>query len=54
VQVLHPPQKYEPPPFKMVEAMGLKKYGIEVTLNGMTFLLNFMKIYQVVIGGQTD
>jgi hypothetical protein len=35
--------------FKMVEAMGLIKINhIEVPLNGITFLPNFMKIYQVV------
>jgi hypothetical protein len=41
----------------MVEATGLKIYGVEVTLNDMTSLLNFIKIYQLVqnlIGGQTD
>jgi hypothetical protein len=27
----------------MVEAMGLKKYGNEVTFNGMTSLLNFIQ-----------
>jgi hypothetical protein len=26
----------------MVEVTGLKKYGIEVTFNGITSLLNFM------------
>jgi hypothetical protein len=41
---------------------GIKKYGIEVIFNGMTSLLNFIKIYQLVqklLGGtqtgrQTD
>jgi hypothetical protein len=38
----------------------MKKYGFEVTFNGMTSLLNFIKIYQLVqklFGGthrQTD
>jgi hypothetical protein len=32
----------------MVEAMGLKKYCIEVPLNGITTLPNSMKIYQLV------
>jgi hypothetical protein len=27
----------------MVDATGLKKYGIEVTFNGMTSLLNLLK-----------
>jgi hypothetical protein len=42
----------------MLEGTGLKKYGIEVTFNGMTSLLNFIKIYQLVQkllgGGHTD
>jgi hypothetical protein len=36
---------------------GIKKYGIEAIFNGMTFLLNFKKIYQLVqklLGGYTD
>jgi hypothetical protein len=32
----------------MVEDTGLKKYGFEVTFNGMTSLLNFIKIYLLV------
>jgi hypothetical protein len=32
----------------MVEVTGLKKYGIEVTFDRMTSLLNFIKIYQLV------
>jgi hypothetical protein len=27
---------------------GIKKYGIEVTFNGMTSLLDLIKIYQLV------
>jgi hypothetical protein len=42
----------------MVEDTGLKMYGFEVTFNGMTSLLNFIKIYQLVqklLGGtQTE
>jgi hypothetical protein len=44
----------------MVEDMGLKKYGVEVSSDGMTSLLNFIKIYQLVQkllgggGGDTD
>jgi NADH:ubiquinone oxidoreductase subunit H len=45
VQILHPLQKSERPPFWTVEATRLKSYGVEVTFNGMTFLLSFMKIY---------
>jgi hypothetical protein len=29
--------------YRMVEAMGLKKYGYKVIFNGMTCLLNFIK-----------
>jgi hypothetical protein len=59
VQVLHPPQKFERPSFWNGWSYGIKKYGVEVTFNGMTFLLNFIKICQLVqklLGGdaQTD
>jgi hypothetical protein len=57
VQVLHPPQKFECPPFWNGSKYGIKKYGVEVIFNGMTSLLNFMKIYQLVqmlLGGYTD
>jgi hypothetical protein len=36
---------------------GIKKYGVEVTFNGITSLLNFIKIYQLVqklLGGGTQ
>jgi hypothetical protein len=39
----------------MVEGTGLK-YGIEITFNGITSLLNVIKIYQLVqklLGGDT-
>jgi hypothetical protein len=48
VQVLHPPQKFECPPFWNAWRSGIKKYGFEVTFNGMTSLLNFIKVYQLV------
>jgi hypothetical protein len=48
VQVLHPSQKFERPPFWNGYRYGIKKYGVEVTFNGMTSLLNFIKIYQLV------
>jgi hypothetical protein len=35
--------------FKMVETMGLKSYGIEVPLNGITCPKYFMKIYPSVL-----
>jgi hypothetical protein len=36
---------------------GIKKYGVEVTFNGMTYQMNFIKIYQLVqklFGGDTQ
>jgi hypothetical protein len=56
VQVLQPPQKFERPPFWNGWRYGIKKYGVEVTFNGMTSLLNFIKIYQLVqkLLGGTD
>jgi hypothetical protein len=58
VQVLHPSQKFERPPFWNGWRYGIKKFGVEVTFNGMTSLLNFIKIYQLVQtllgGGGTD
>jgi len=45
VQVFHPPQVSECPPFWNGSSYGFKKYDIEVTLNGMTSLLGFIKIY---------
>jgi hypothetical protein len=58
VQVLHPPQKFERLPFWSAWRYEIKKYGVEVTFNGMTSLLNFIKIYQLVQkllgGGATD
>jgi hypothetical protein len=52
VQALHPSQKFNLLPFKMVEAMI--NYGAEITFTGMTSMLNFMKIYQLVQKRQTD
>jgi hypothetical protein len=40
--------------FKIIEAMGLKSYFIEVPLNGITSVPNFMKIYQAFQKLQTD
>jgi hypothetical protein len=53
--VFHPPQKLNVNHFGIVEAMGFKNYGIEVIFNGMTLVLNFIKIYELVqklIGGE--
>jgi hypothetical protein len=57
VQVLHPPQKFERPPLWSAWRWGLKKYSVEVTFNGMTSLLSFIIIYQLVqnvIRGRTQ
>jgi hypothetical protein len=48
MQVLNPPQKFECPPFGTDGRYGIKKYDAEVTLNGLTSLLNFVKIYQLL------
>jgi hypothetical protein len=34
--------------YKFIEAMGLKSYCVEVTLNGIISVPNFIKIYQAV------
>jgi hypothetical protein len=46
-QVLHPPQKFERSTFGMVAAMALKMMASEVTFDGMTSILNFIKIYKL-------
>jgi hypothetical protein len=41
----------------MIWATGVKKYGAEITLNGMIYLLNFIKIstyWFKVIKGETE
>jgi hypothetical protein len=48
VQILHRPQKFERPPFWNGWRYGIKKYGVEVTFNGMTSLPYFINIYQLV------
>jgi hypothetical protein len=55
VQVLHPPQKFESLPFWNGFSYGIKNYGIKVTFNGMTSLLNSISlpIGSKVDGGQT-
>jgi hypothetical protein len=37
-----------PPPFWNSKVKRLKEYGIEVTLNGITFILNAIKIHQLL------
>jgi hypothetical protein len=57
VQVLHPSQKFVRLPFWNGWRYGINKYGVKVTFNGMTSLLNFIKIYQLVqklLGGHID
>jgi hypothetical protein len=43
VQVFHPPQEYDRPPFWDGCSYGIKNYGVEVTFNGMASILNFIK-----------
>jgi hypothetical protein len=47
---------YERPPFWNAWRYGIKIYGIEVIFNGMTSVLSFIKIYQLVqkLLGGTD
>jgi hypothetical protein len=33
----------------MVKGTGFKKHGVEVTFSGLPSLLNFMKIYQMIL-----
>jgi hypothetical protein len=52
VQILHLPKTFECP--LLWSGCSIKNYGIEVTFNGITFLLNFVKMYQLaqmLIGG---
>jgi hypothetical protein len=55
MQVLKSPQKCERPPFWNGFSYSIKNYSTEVIFNGMTSLLNFIKIYQLVqkLIGQT-
>jgi hypothetical protein len=48
VQFFQPSQKFECPPFCHGWSHEIKNYGAEITFNGMTSLLIFMKIYQLV------
>jgi hypothetical protein len=57
VQVLHPPQKFERPPFWNAWWYRIRKCVFEVAFNGMTSLLNFVRIYrllQILLCGDTD
>jgi hypothetical protein len=45
---LHPPQKFERPPFWNSWRYGIKKYGVEVTFNGIASPLNLIKMYPLV------
>jgi hypothetical protein len=42
------PQKFERPPLCNGPSYGIKSYGVDVNLNGMTSVLKFIKIYQLV------
>jgi predicted aldo/keto reductase-like oxidoreductase len=57
VKFLHPPQKSAHPQFWNGLRYGIKKHGVESTLNGMNSMLKFIKIQQLVQklrGRQTD
>jgi hypothetical protein len=46
VEILHPPRKFERQLFCKGLCYGIKSCGIEVNFNGMTRLLNFIKMYR--------
>jgi hypothetical protein len=48
VQVFHSPQKSERPPFWNGCSCSIKNGGVDVTFKGTSFLLNFIKIYELV------
>jgi hypothetical protein len=45
---MHPTNNFEPQPFLIGWSYGIKNYYIEVTLNGITWLPNNMKLYQAL------
>jgi hypothetical protein len=47
-EILHPPQKFESPPFWNVWSYGIRNCGVEVNCNGMMSRLSFIKVYQLV------
>jgi hypothetical protein len=47
VKVLHPHQKFQQL-FWSSYCYGIEKYDAKVNFNDMTYLLNFMKIYQLI------
>jgi hypothetical protein len=55
-QPFHPPQTFERPSFWYRLSYGVRTYGVEVTFNGMTSILNFIKISgsKFIGGTQTD
>jgi hypothetical protein len=55
-QGCNPTHNFEPRPFLNGQSYGIKNYNSKVPFNGITYLPNFMKIYQLVqklMGGQT-
>jgi hypothetical protein len=52
VQFLHPPQRFERLPFCNGCSYGVKNYGVEVTSNGKTSILNVIK--KLPIGLEVD
>jgi hypothetical protein len=48
MEILHPPQKFERPPFWNGCSYGINNYDVEVSFNGMTPLLNSIKICQLL------
>jgi hypothetical protein len=48
LQVLRKPQKFERQSFSNGCTYSITNYEVKVTFNGMTLLLNFIKIYQFI------
>jgi hypothetical protein len=57
MQVLHHAQKFERPLLCIGWRFGIRSYGAELTFNGTTFQLKFMKLYKFlknISGGHAD
>jgi hypothetical protein len=48
VQILHPSHNFEPQPFQSGWSYGIVSSRIDIPCNGITYLQNFIQIYQLV------
>jgi hypothetical protein len=51
-EVLHPPQKFERPPFWCGWSYDIKNYGFEITFKGIISARNFVK--NLPVGSEVD